>query len=116
MDPVWFSTVDVNVGNAWQPSNYIVVIPPSGDGIYYLHLMACACGINGFEMTLTHNGTPLFTIYHHLLNMARGSVREQSIITKLIAGDTLAVTIPSTTCIYGGASERATAFNGFRLA
>ena len=98
MNPVWFDYVDVNIGNAWQALNNYVVIPPSGDGMYYLHLMAYACWDTGIEMTLTRNGEPLFTACHNLSNIGRGSIREKSIITKLVAGDTLAVTTSSTVC------------------
>ena len=115
---MYFDIVEVNIGNAWQTSNNIVVIPQSCGGIYYLHLMAGAGSWNnkGIEMTLTRNGSPLFTIYHNQTQMSKGSSHEQSTITKLVTGDQLAVTMPSMVYLYSGYNARQSVFNGFRLA
>ena len=108
--------MQVNIGNAWQPSNYVVILS-TGDGIYYLHLWASTCyNYHGFVMTLLHNGTPFFSIYHNLTNLGRALTGEQSTIIKLVACDTLAVTLPAAACIYGGIEQKEVAFNGFRLA
>ena len=117
MDPVSFDSVEVNIGNAWNTASNSVYIPLDCDGIYYVHLMASTCCCAGFEITLTLNGAPLFTIYHDMATWWRGSVREKAAIVKLSWGDNLWATLPSSSyCKYGGSGEKQTAFNGFRLA
>ena len=88
-----------------------------GDGMYYVNLHAGTCFNAGFIMTLNINGRPLFAIYHFLANLNVASVREKAAIIKLSYGDTLSVTLPSSSyCTYGGSTQKQTAFSGFRLA
>ena len=117
MNPVGFNSVEVNFGNAWRTSTNVVVIPLMGDGMYYVNLFAGTCASDGFIITLNLNGKPVFTIYHFLATWYRASVREKAAIINLSIGDTLSVTMPSSSyCIYGGSTEKQTAFSGFRLA
>ena len=77
--------------------------------------MVSMCGwiFHGFHITLNLNNASLFTIYHNLSNVrSRASVCDQATIIYLTAGDTIHVTSPDTTCIYGGNKKR-TAFHGF---
>ena len=117
MDTVNFDSVEVNIGNVWDNTTNSVIIPLQSDGIYYVHLMASTCCCAGYEITLNLNEAPLFTIYHNMVTMWRGSVREKAAIVKLKVEDVLSVSLPSSSCcIYGGNNEKQTAFNGFRLA
>ena len=114
-NPVIFNNVEVNVGNMWQATNNAVIVPPLGNGTYYVHLMASTCSAAGFEITLNLNGVALFTIYHNLASSYAATAREQATILNLVPGDTLSASIPSYACINGGDGKQS-AFNGFRLA
>ena len=107
---IFFDTVRVDVGNAWQSAGNSVVIPPAGGGTYYLHFMVGTCYQYGTISTLLLNGQPLIKIDHNIINNAASSSREKAIITKLVAGDTL-----TTTYLYSYYGKQ-TAFHGFRLA
>ena len=116
-NPVPFNYVDQNVGNAWQTASNTVVIPPSGNGTYYVHLIASTCStlVKGFEITLNLNGVTVFTIYHYIASSYAPTAREQATILNLVSGDILSTSIPDYACINGGDGKQ-TAFNGFRLA
>ena len=113
--PVEFDVVEINVGHAWQSNINKVVIPPMGDGIYYIHLLIAACDDKGTYVTLNLNGSPRIVISHNITSHSQASVREQAIIVKLISEDTLLVAMQEKYCIYGS-TRKQTALNGFRLA
>ena len=115
LNPIEFNVVEINFGNAWQSFKNVVVIPPMGDGIYYVHLLIAACHDKGTSVTLKLNGHALFGISHKIVSDWQASVREQAIIVKLNAGNNLYATMPESYCIYGSTGKQS-AFNGFRLA
>ena len=110
--PIVFDGVAVNVGNAWQDSNNCVVIPPAGEGTYYLDIMVASCYGSGTMGTLQLNGRPLITIYHNIISHDSASSRESAVIAKLVAGDTVSVVFKYSVYSVG----KQTSFDGFRLA
>ena len=115
-NPLTFSTIFINTGNAWNSTLNKVNIKAAG--IYFVHIDLGTCNNGGSIMEVWKNNEIAFRALSPLqFSGGAGQVRGHAAILKLNIGDLLFVRIPATpaVCIFGG-SYYQTAFYGLLLA
>ena len=112
-DPLYFTNVTVNIGNAYSEQSNTVIAPVAG--YYYMNLNVGA-GINKtLELTLQRQNEVFFAIDHTTTNLNAEDSYSHSVIVLLAAGDVVRAVALTDSTIFSGVVGYQTAFVGMLL-